>query len=260
MKASHIDNLKGAKPITIIGRFNNLRNRYRIHIVGVLAVLATIIMIAAEAVPDIQNFLLTSGLFQYLTFLILLDLSASIYLLQQPASIQVVQNQDESMPKLIEVVPDCRNDGIDLIEFAAAMTLPLIRAIRREGVSLRLLVKHPETVEGLQRQRNIAALDTIINYIFAEYEGYFEIRCYRLPYSLRGRRLGKKLLELGWLTPDPKRQTVYGHSNPSLLVDLSTRSNDYLLAFFNTTFEILWNDPGTEDGRAVLERFTFSNE
>ena len=256
MAGSHNRN----RPTTILGRLNELRDRYRVQVAATIAIVATALAIAAEIVPSVQEFLRTSGFFEYITLLILLDLSAAIYLLQRPAPIQVMQNQDEVMPILIEAVPHCRNDGVDLIEFAAATTLPLIRAIRRAGVPVRLLVKHPETVVGLQQQRSIAALDTIINSIFDNYDGYFEVRCYRLPYSLRARRLGKELLELGWLTPDPKRQTVYGHSNPSFVADLSMRVNDHLLGFFNQTFETLWNDPSTEDGKSVLERLTAARE
>jgi hypothetical protein len=120
---------------------------------------------------------------------------------------------------------------------------------------LRILVKHPDTVEGMQKQRMITTLDTIYNSIYEDgCPARVELRCYRQPFSLRGRRFGKKLLELGWLTVDAKRQMAFGHSNPSIVVDLTTTENEYLLRFFERTFDDLWNDPTTEDGKKVLAR------
>ena len=120
---------------------------------------------------------------------------------------------------------------------------------------MRMLIKHPDTVAGLQRERTVGTLEIIFDSIFENYQGKFEVRCYCLPFNLRGRRLGKKLLELGWLTTDAKRQTAYGHQNPSVIVDLSTKRNDYLLEFFNRSFDDLWNASDTEDAQAVLSRF-----
>jgi hypothetical protein len=217
-------------------------------------VLASLTFIAAEIVPAIQELVSTSGLLQYVTLIVLLDLAATVHLQQRAALTSFAKDQDNSMPKLIEAVTCCRNDSADLLEYAAATTLPLIRAIRREGVPMRLLVKHPSTVTGLQRHRMITALDTIYNSIFENYSGDFEIRCYKLPFTLRGRRLGKELLELGWLTPDVRRQTAYGHANPSVLADLSSSENDFLVAFFGRTFKEYWDDSDTEDARIVLER------
>lgn len=159
------------------------------------------------------------------------------------------------MPKLIGALTDCRGETVDLLEYAGNTTLPLIRAIRRQGVPLRILVKHPETIDGLQRDRNITTLDAIYNSVFDDAPELLEIRCYKLPYTLRGRRLGKELLELGWLTPDLRRQTAFGHENPCLIAELSNRHNEHLRLFFDKTFKTLWEDDSTEDGKAVLERF-----
>jgi hypothetical protein len=251
-------NAPEVKPKTFLGRFKAFRDRYKMQTSVAIAVLAALAFIAAQIVPDIQQFIVVTGLLQYITLLVLLDLAVSIYQIQRPPMTKVAKNQDESMPMLTETLPHCRIEGVDLVEYAGSTTLPLIRAIQREDVPLRILVKHPETIDGLQRQRNIATLDTICNSIFDDRKGSFEIRCYRLPYTLRGRCLGKELLELGWLTPDISGHTAFGHGNPSLIVDLSNRSNEYLYNFFRTTFDTYWNDTGTEDGRAVLERFRAS--
>ena len=247
-------NVQTAEVKTLLGKFNAFRDRYRVHTYATLAVLATVSFFLAETVTVVHHFVATSGVLQFVTFIVLLDLAVAVHLLQRPPPARLARNQDESMTRLLETVQHCRIDGVDLLEYAGATTLPLIRAIARDVVPMRMLVKHPETIDGLQKQRNITTLDTLYNSIFSDYRGSFEIRCYKLPYSLRGRRLGKALLEVGWLTPDVKQQNAFGHGNPSLIVDLSTRSNEHLRVFFDRTFETLWNDKGTENALTVLER------
>lgn len=236
-------------------RLRRLRDRYRIQIAAAFAILATLALLAGEIFPTVNTFIFHSGVLQYVTLLAVLDLSVSVYRSQLPPKIRPAENQDESMPQLIEAVSHCRSDGADLLEYAGATTLPLIRAIKREMVPIRLLVKHPETIQGLQKHRMIATLDTLFNSVFSStYLGKYEIRCYRAPFTLRGRKLGSEVLEIGWLTPDIKNQTAYGHANPSIIVDLSTKKNEYLKEFFERTFSDLWCAEDTEDGRVVLER------
>jgi hypothetical protein len=239
---------------TFTKRFNVLRDRYRRHVLVTLTVLSTLAFIFALFFTAVWDWVFKSGLIQYVTFLMVLDVAESLNSNRGPWATHTSRNQDESMPRLIEAARLCRAEGVDLLEYAAVTTLPLIRAVHREGVPIRLLIKHPDTVFGLQRDRIIATLDTIFNSIFVGYKGQFEVRCYRLPFNLRARRLGKEVLELGWLTTDIKGQTAYGHGNPSLIVDLSARSNDFLLEFFNRTFDDLWNAADTEDARLVLGR------
>lgn len=247
---SHLN--KEHKPFAT--RLRELLDRYRVQASISLAILTALTLLASEIFPKVQEFVFHSGVLQYVTLMVVLDLAVSVYLRQAPPIIQLAKNQDESLSHLVGSIPHCRAEGADLLEFAGATTLPLIRAIQRERVQLRMLVKHPETVGGLQKQRMIATLDTIYNSIFEHNNNGFEIRCYRAPFTLRARRLGSEVLELGWLTPDLKNHTAFGHANPCLIADLSTRSNDYLRAFFDKTFDDLWTSEDTEDGRAVLNR------
>lgn len=254
MSKTGFSNSKTPGKKTFISRFNDFRDRHRIHALATFAVFVTLLIIVSEIVPAIKEIITNRDVIQYVMLIVLIDLATVIYTSQRPETTSLAKNQDEAMQKLIETVALCKSDSVDLLEYAGATTLPLIRAIRREAVSVRILVKHPETIIGTQSKRNIMTLDTLYNSVFDNYEGKFEIRCYRLPYSLRARRLGKELLELGWLTPDDKHKTTYGHGNPSVLVDLSTRRNQYLQTFFDKTFTDLWNHEETEDGLAVLKR------
>lgn len=162
-------------------------------------------------------------------------------------------NQDTAMSTLIAQVE--KSTSVDLLEYAGATTLPLIRAIRDKAVPLRLLVKHPDTVEEVQRQRTLTTLDTLFKSVFHDYVGQFEIRCYRLPYSLRGRYFRDKALELGWLTPDLLGQTTHGSKNLSVFFSFSNQRNEEAVRLFVRTFDDYWTDSQTEEALTVLTRY-----
>lgn len=220
----------------------------------VLAIFVVLGLFASQAWPGLQDILVQKGVFITITLLILIDVARREALRTQNDYITSQENQDRSLPLLIAAVPECRQESVDLLEYAGGTTLPLIREIRRHSVPMRLLLKHPETAEGLQRQRMVTTLDEIFSSVFSGYAGAFEARCYRQPYSLRGRRMGTKLLEVGWLTPDYMRKTAHGHSNPCIHIDLGSGTHRYFLDFFTKTFDDLWDAPDTEDAKTVYER------
>jgi hypothetical protein len=241
---------------SIVAKFNKVLAQYRPQLLVVLAVAAGLLLLASQIFPQVQSFLLQTNVVSIVTLLIVIDL-ASMQLSEAKTSGQALAaNQDESMPLLVERVAECRNGSADLLEYAGATTLPLIRKIAREGIAIRILIKHPETTQGLQKDRMITTLDTLYNSVFDGATGGFEVRCYRQPYSLRGRKLGEALLEVGWLTPDYRRHTAYGHGNPSFLVELTNPASKPLLELFTRTFADLWDAPDTEDGMLVLVRLS----
>lgn len=242
----------GKKRNPILARLQQLRDRYRAQTLIVIAIAAGLLLIVSKFFPGIEQFVRQNNVIEVVTLLILIDVAIAFEGYRVDQSIRVVENQDESLEELIDAVP--KASRADLLEYAASTTLPLIRAIQRSNVPVRLLIKHPETIEGLQRDRSITTLDTLFNSVFDEHTGKFEIRCYKLPFSLRGRYLHGRMLELGWLTPDDKRKTAYGHANPSSLVAMPNRRNDHLREFFERTFKDYWEHPETEPGYEVLKR------
>lgn len=245
------------KQNSIFGWFRRQLDRYRRHALITIAVLATLLLIASSIFPQIQAYFQQQYVLELLTLLILVDIAIAFEGYRADQSNRVMENQDESILELTESLSRCK--GIDLLEYAAATTLPLIRAACRRKLPIRLLTKHPDTIEGLQQQRSIVALDTLLNSVFECYTGTFEVRCYKLPYSLRGRHLRDQVLELGWLTPDYKHKTAFGHQNPSYLLSLTDSKNVQLRDFFVRTFDDYWNHPDTEDGQTVLEQFGAKN-
>lgn len=231
-------------------------DRYKARAYIVIAVLATVALVVSKLSPDFDSWMRSSQIIPYLTLLLLLDLAGTARSTSGESWLNTAVDQDTSLPQLIAAAGHCRGEDVQLLEYAGQTTLPLIREIARVGARLQILVKHPDTITGLQQQRMITTLDTLYNSVFENApKERFELRCYRLPYSLRARRIGTRVLELGWLTPDPKRQSAFGHSNPSLLIDLSVDESQAYKDFFTKSFAELWDATDTEDGRLVLERY-----
>ena len=244
--------------MSLLQKLNLLMGQYRLTSLKTLAVIVTILIVAAQISPEVQKYIITNGILTYIVLIVLLDLTILIENKVIYSAVEVLTNQDESMDTLISNVANTKQ--IELLEYAAATTLPLIRAIHKHNVPVKILIKHPETVDGLQRQRTITTLDTLYNAVFNEGCKNFEIKCYKLPYTLRARLFHEKLLELGWLTPNLPHQTAHGSYNPLVLFDLRRDRNDHAQQFFKRTFNDYWCHSETEDGAVVLERLSVTTE
>lgn len=234
-------------------RFNRTRiflDRYKVQTYTVLGVIAALVLIASETYPELQSYLSKTNTVSFITLLIVLDIAITVSANKDQANMQTHSNQDESIIKLLSAASNSKE--ADLLEYAGSTTLPLIRKLKNENVKVRILVKHPDTITGLQKQRSITTLDTLYNSIFKSYDGKYEIRCYKLPFSLRGRHLHGRLVELGWLTPDYENHTAFGHTNPSIIAEIPRRNNQHFKDFFEKTFNEYWNHTDTEDALEVL--------
>ncbi len=240
--------------VSLLSWIRKTIDKYRKQSLLVIATMAGVVFILSQFFPFIDKFIKDSTVISTIILFIVIDIAIALDYFRTEKSFECLENQDESLPELIDAVPGCTR--VDLLEYAASTTLPLIRAIQRRGVPVRILVKHPDTTTGHQKQRSITTIDTICNSIFDDYNGDFEIRCYKLPFSLRGRHLYGELLELGWLTPDTKRETAFGHNNPSCLVPIRGGRNVFLKDFFDRTFVEYWDHPDTEPAHDVLSRLS----
>ncbi|HTW14761.1 MAG TPA: hypothetical protein VMF51_06505 [Nocardioides sp.] len=235
-------------------RLSSATQRFRTPILVGVGASALLAGVAAVFIDPVDDFLKGSNVVPYLCLLLLIDLALAERSRLADEVVDVSINQDEAMPKLMQIAQTLRHEQVDLLEYAGQTTLPLMRCVARQELPVRILIKHPETVAPMQRQRTISTLDTLYTSVFDKYSAGFEVRCYRGPFTLRGRRLGHRVLELGWLTTDRDRQTAYGHDNPSMLHDIRRPDTLHLTKFFDKTFTDLWDAPDTEDGAAVLAR------
>jgi hypothetical protein len=125
-------------------------DHYKVPALGGLALVALVAGIVGQFVPRVQNFLTAKDVVAYLTLLVVIDFAITDRRRQEENSVSFAENQDESLPILIQAVEAAKNQPVDLLEYAGQTTLPLIRCVQKAGCPVRILMKHPDTVAGLQ--------------------------------------------------------------------------------------------------------------
>jgi len=130
-----------------------------------------------------------------------------------------------------------------LIEYSTATIRPLLEKLREKNFSINLLLFDPEFAVSDEQRGSIAHGLSTMRQDFKGYEK-LTVKRYRTPASLRGRRIGDDLINVGWYTYDLRDEEVCvrGHNNTMLLADAQTAQGRKLRAMFDRTFDALWRD------------------
>ena len=170
-------------------------------------------------------------------------------------SVVVAENESADSHQLQEMISSLpKIESADLIAFSGRDARSILEQIlKHSGCPVRLLMKHPDSVGRIQRQWIVAELERMQRYLVPEYADTLQIRCYRAPYSLRGRKLYPYLINVGWYTPlvDDEVEVV-GHTNPLVIASLDTPEGASLCKMFDSLFDSLWNASTTEDAVAAM--------
>jgi hypothetical protein len=163
--------------------------------------------------------------------------------------INVSRDINETNALLAKEVSQIPPATADLLEFSGDDARDLLVNLANGGTKVRLLLKHPDSVGNLQQQRIVAAYGDLKDRVTPD---SLEIKFYRSAPSIRGRRLGTRVLNVGWYTPDfsPKgeitRWEVIEDRNPTVTGNLQTADGQPLADgqalhdMFRRTFDGLW--------------------
>lgn len=161
--------------------------------------------------------------------------------------ISLSRDYNETAALLAREAADHPPGVADLIEFSGDTVRSLLEQLAEAGTRVRLLLKHPDSVGGAQRNKIISTYWYLKEHVFMLKPDSFQIRFYRLPATLRGRRLDMRLLNVGWYTPDVSAGgklsdwEIVGHLNPTVTGDLQTTEGQALNQMFSRTFDGLWS-------------------
>jgi hypothetical protein len=174
--------------------------------------------------------------------------------------VDVARNEKENLELLKPHISKRTIRRVDMLEYSAASVYGLIAELVTRGASLRILIKHPDTVGPSQRDRILMSIDQLERFVLKDHPGRVEIRCYKAAASLRGRRIDNVLVDVGWYTPDISREGVadkmeiVGHANPLVMCTAATEEGQNLLAMFDQVFESLWESARDHDVSVVTRR------
>lgn len=239
----------------MLGKLQRFRQRYVSRIGITVIVLGWAAFIVGSQVDSVSDAFIESGAMQLLILTVLLELSISIGSAGRGA-ISVYGRDREVAQTLLEEVRGRSIPSADMLEFSGVAVESLIHTLAANGCRVRLLVKHPETVSPFQRRRIVANLEALFG---RDYADRIEVRCYRFGASLRGRRLGDELINLGWYTPfiengSLARYEVMGHDNALVTAVLGTAEGRHLERMFRQVFDDIWDATDTENAPEVVER------
>jgi hypothetical protein len=239
-------------------RFQRLREKYWRRISVTVIVVCWTVFIVGSQVSQVSKAFVTSGAVQLIILTLLLDMSI-MATRENPGGVTRISGKESDInSSIVNEVRERRILNADLLEFSGVTVEELIRVLATRGCKIRLLVKHPDTVGPFQKRRIIANLEALFG---RDYVNMVEARCYRYPASLRGRRLGNELINLGWYTPllengTLSRYEVMGHDNALVTAPIDTPEGRNLERMFQGVFDSLWTANDTEDGRAVVNRYS----
>ena len=188
---------------------------------------------------------------------ILLDYLSEVKRLIRPPEINFHYNQDEADQHLRTYIESVKPSEADLLMVSSHwifgnIILPLVK----EQSSIRLLLYDPHKAEeqfnpSRRQQRRICS--AIVERLSAEPEtaryDKIRVRFYRETPSLRGIRLGNRIVHVGWYTWDlrpDKTDTntepvqIWGHNNASLSIAASEKDFEVVYRLFNKVFTNLW--------------------
>lgn len=238
-------------------RLAKFRERYGPRISITVIALCWAAFIVGSQVNLVQAAFINSGAVQLVILTVLLDMSISRQKTPRASVVRVAGRDSEGANSIITAVENKAISNADMLEFSGVGAEPLIHDLALRGCRIRLLVKHPESVGAFQTRRIVANLEALFG---RDYSDRVQVRCYRFPSSLRGRRLGNEIIAVGWYTPfiengNLARYEVMGHDNALIIIELGTPEGRHLERMFQGVFNDLWTASDTEDARVVVSRY-----
>lgn len=152
-----------------------------------------------------------------------------------------------------------------MLEYSAVSVWDLIAWLAEQGASLRILIKHPASTTGdFQRTKILNSIRHLDRFVLREHRTRVQIRCYKSPASLRGKKFDDLLMDVGWYTPDLGRQgaadddedwEVIGHLNPLVVSSAETEEGQHLREMFDRVFESLWEAAKDNDAHEIVRAY-----
>ena len=187
--------------------------QYRRQVIVAIVVVASGVLLLSQVSSAVNSVVSGTAVVGYATMLLVADVALSVEgVVSRIREVRISREQDALLATLLEAVDNAsRKASADLLEYAGISITPVIRRLQDKEMPMRILLKHPDTCGRYQKQRSLSNIEALYNSVLKDAR-QFEVRCYRAPYSIRGRRIGDHFLEVGWLTPDFGRDTAYGRS------------------------------------------------
>jgi hypothetical protein len=230
---------------------------------AVLVVVITGLWLASQFIGELSDWMIKQNLLSVIIIVLLADNLARLVEIKREAALDKIKIHGDDQCASADVtafLQKTQPKKADLLEYSSCSIGGLLQNLRTANCEIRLLVKHPDTaITEFQKLRVRATLENVVNVTLRDYNK-FQIRCYRLPGSLRGRNLDNALVSLGWYTYSSDEVGLYGHDNSIVCARTDNEKGRCLQQMFNRAFEWLWNDKDTVPVEEVIKGPQLSQE
>lgn len=169
--------------------------------------------------------------------------------LQNEVSVLSDQSSTSELKQVLsEYIADRRPNEVKMIEYSSSTVDTIIHDAIIEGAEVKLLLKHPDsTIPDNQPSKILNQVKSIHSDLGGTKD--IQIRFYKPPAGLRGRKFDEDLINCGWYTYQTNNERgthLKGHINPTILVT-SDEKEDYrdVNQMFDRMFNNLWKNSET---------------
>ncbi len=216
---------------------------------GSLLIGASVVTIAlAHFVPPIEEFIVETNIFSILIIgfmVVVLDHLVELHPAPAKPEMELYARHTDATVALEKYLAARQVTKADLIEYSARTINDLLQELRAVNCEIRLLLQHPDAAgPKFQHQRIRESIADLTKVVFENYNRV-EIRCYRLPASIRARCFDDDQVFVGWYRYVGGDTWVAGHTNPMIAAISHNPAGKELLGWFRSSFDALWNHPDT---------------
>lgn len=187
--------------------------------------------------------------------LLLLEYLSEVKRLIVPPKIGLHSDQDEVDERLKRYIEFNKPSEADLLQVSLNWAFyPIVLPLANEKSNIRLLMLNPKKAKEIfspslrQNERICSSIRLRLNEE-ANIKNYDKIRVrfYNQFPSIRGMKLGDRMLNLGWYTYDPRKEStdpiqIWGHNNASLIITAEDKDFASAKGLFDKGFNNLWKE------------------
>jgi hypothetical protein len=169
-------------------------------------------------------------------------------------TMNIARNQDEFTQDLLSHIQEQRPRTALLLAYSSSVFGGIIEALINEKVQCKLsiLMQQPKADKVLVIKYQEGRICGSVKILAQKLRSYDKarLRFYREPASLRGMKLGDKLIWMGWYTYDIRDKSlgnrqIWGDVNAVVAASLPTAEAQALAATFDKVFGNLWENAST---------------
>lgn len=220
---------------------------------SLLFVLVAAVTVTAHFIRPFEDLIVRDNLWSVLIIglmVVVLDHLVKIHP-APPKPVLELCESDDKVHSTLDSIAASRPKKADLIEYSAHTIQRFLGQLCDSNCVIRLLVQHPDSAPNqFQADRIRVNLANMAKVTFENYNRV-EIRCYRMPASIRARCFDDDQVIIGWYRYVRGGTGVAGHTNPMIAAIGPSPESRELVQWFRKVFDELWDHPDTVKAATV---------